>query len=105
MISTRGVAARLNAPRPALVETAGGGEPRVVNRELVTVVREEWRVVDRWWTDDPVDRRYFEVVLESGRNVCVYHDGERPCAGQRHGARRVYAGSMSNPGRPRTWAP
>jgi hypothetical protein len=69
----------LNAPRPALVETAVGGEPRLVDRELVTVVREEWRVVDRWWTDDPVDRRYFEVVLESGRNVCVYRDGERRC--------------------------
>jgi hypothetical protein len=73
------VAARLNAPRRALVETAVGGEPRLVDRELVTVVREEWRVVDRWWTDDPVDRRYFEVVLESGRNVCVYRDGERRC--------------------------
>ena len=75
----RGVAGRLNAPRPALVETNVAGEPRLVNRELVTVVREEWRVVDRWWTDEPVDRRYFEVVLESGRNVCVYRDGERRC--------------------------
>jgi hypothetical protein len=51
-----------------------GGVPRVVNREAVSVVREEWRVVDRWWTDEPVDRRYFEVVLESGRNTAVYHD-------------------------------
>jgi hypothetical protein len=75
----RGVAGRLNAPRPALVETNLAGEPRLVNRELVTVVREEWRVVDRWWTEEPVDRRYFEVVLESGRNVCVYRDGERAC--------------------------
>ena len=75
----RGVAGRLNAPRPALVEQAVNGEPRLVDRELVTVVREEWRVVDRWWTDEPVDRRYFEVVLESGRNVCVYRDGERAC--------------------------
>jgi hypothetical protein len=50
-----------------------------VNRELVTLVREEWRVVDRWWTEDPVDRRYFEVVLESGRNVCVYRDREVGC--------------------------
>ena len=72
-------AARLNAPRPALVEIAVSGEPRLVDRELVMVVREEWRVVDRWWTDEPVDRRYFEVVLESGRNVCVYRDGERRC--------------------------
>ena len=75
----RGVAGRLNAPRPALVETDVGGEPRLVDRELVTVGREEWRVVDRWWTDDPVDRRYFEVVLETRRNVCVYRAGERRC--------------------------
>jgi hypothetical protein len=69
-------AGRLNAPRAALVETAFDGTPRVVNRELVSLVREEWRVVDRWWTEEPVNRRYFEVVLESGRNLCVYRDGE-----------------------------
>jgi hypothetical protein len=67
---------RLNAPRPALVETEFDGAPRTVNRQRVTVVREEWRVVDRWWTDEPVDRRYFEVVLEGGQNVCVYRDQE-----------------------------
>jgi hypothetical protein len=72
-------AGRLNAPRPALVETGPGGTPHVVNREQVTLVREEWRVVDRWWTDEPVDRHYFEVVLESGRNVCVYRDVEACC--------------------------
>lgn len=72
-----GKAGRLNAPRRALVETTFGGTPRVVDREAVTVVREEWRVVDRWWTEEPVSRRYFEVVLESGRNVCVYRDEER----------------------------
>jgi hypothetical protein len=70
---------RLNAPRPALVETGPGGTPHVVNREQVTLVREEWRVVDRWWTDEPVDRHYFEVVLEGGRNVCVYRDAEASC--------------------------
>ena len=58
------------------VETGPGAAPRVVNREQVTLVREEWRVVDRWWTDEPVDRHYFEVVLEGGRNVCVYRDRE-----------------------------
>lgn len=76
---TRAAAARLNAPRPALVESSVDGTPCLVNREAVTIVREEWRVVDRWWTDDPVDRRYFEVVLESGRNVCVYRDRDRGC--------------------------
>ena len=50
-----------------------------MNREQVALVREEWRVVDRWWTDEPVDRQYFEVVLEGGRNVCVYRDAEASC--------------------------
>jgi hypothetical protein len=68
--------ARLNAPRPALVEARFDGTPSLVNRQLVAVVREEWRVVDRWWTEEPVDRRYFDVVLESGQNVCVYRDRE-----------------------------
>jgi hypothetical protein len=61
------------------VESGFGGAPRVVNRQLVALVREEWRVVDRWWTEEPVDRRYFEVVLESGQNVCVYRDREEKC--------------------------
>ena len=48
-----------------------------MNRLGVAVVREEWRVVDRWWTEEPVQRRYFELVLESGQNVVVFRDEER----------------------------
>lgn len=69
--------ARLNEPRPALVEARFDGTPSRVNRKAVALVREEWRVVDRWWTEDPVSRRYFEVVLESGENAVVFHDDER----------------------------
>ena len=69
-------ARRLNPPRPALVEAHADGTPRRVNRQGVAVLREEWRVVDRWWTEEPVDRRYFDVVLESGENAVVFHDGE-----------------------------
>ncbi len=69
--------ARLNEPRRALVEAEFDGTPRQVNRRLVAIVREEWRVVDRWWTEEPIDRRYFEVVLESGENAVVYRDEER----------------------------
>ena len=67
---------RLNHPRPALVEAHLDGVPRAVDRAGVAVVREEWRVVDRWWTEEPVDRRYFDLVLETGENVVVYRDGE-----------------------------
>jgi len=69
--------ARLNEPRRALVEERFDGTPQRVNRQPVELVREEWRVVDRWWTEEPVARRYFEVVLESGQNVVVFRDEER----------------------------
>ena len=55
------------------------GAPRSVNRQQVALVREEWRVVDRWWTEQPVDRRYFDVVLASGENAVVFLDGETQC--------------------------
>ena len=79
---TSGVAAtartaRLNEPRRALVEESFDGTPCRVNRQPVAAVREEWRVVDRWWTEEPIGRRYFEVVLESGQNIVVFHDQER----------------------------
>ena len=72
-------AGRLNAPRPTLVEGHADGSPRRVNRQDVLVVREEWRVVDRWWTEEPVSRRYFDVVLESGQHHVVFHDEEACC--------------------------
>ncbi len=70
-------AGRVNEPRPALVEASFDGTPWQVNRLSVSLVREEWRIVDRWWTEEPLARRYFELVLESGQNVVVFHDGEQ----------------------------
>ena len=69
-------AGRLNSPRPVQVEPDLDGTPRRVNRRSVALVREEWRVVDRWWTEDPVQRRYFDVVLEGGERTVVYRDQE-----------------------------
>ena len=66
----------VNEPRRALVEARVDGAPQRVNRQGVALVREEWRVVDRWWTDEPVSRRYFEVVLETGQNMVVFRDEE-----------------------------
>ncbi len=68
-------AGRLNAPLAARVEPSVDGTPWQVNHQPVALVREEWRVVDRWWTEEPVVRRYFEVVLETGENTVVFHDG------------------------------
>jgi hypothetical protein len=56
------------------VRAGQGGRPLVVGRKHVEAVREDWVVEDRWWTGRPVRRRYFELVLEDGRNVVVFHD-------------------------------
>ena len=71
------VAARFNAPRAARIEADANARPLEVNHRAVALVREEWRVVDRWWTEEPVQRRYFEVVLESGQNTVVFRDDDR----------------------------
>ncbi len=79
-------AGRLNQPRAAVVEARVDGTPVLVNRQPVSLVREEWRVVDRWWTEEPVSRRYFEVVLQSGENAVVFRDEVRSCWFTQRGA-------------------
>ncbi len=76
----------VNQPRAAVVEARVGGTPVRVNRQPVALLREEWRVVDRWWTEEPVARRYFEVVLQSGENAVVFRDEERSCWFTQRGA-------------------
>ena len=65
---------RLGAPVPATVRRRGGGTPSAVGGLAVECVLEDWLVEDGWWTGRPLRRRYFECVLESGRNVVVFHD-------------------------------
>ena len=66
-------ARRLNEPRPASV-AASDGVPARVGGIAVACVREEWRVNERWWAGRPVQRRYFDVVLETGENAVVFCD-------------------------------
>ena len=79
-------AGRLNQPRPAIVEARVDGTPVRVNRQPVALLREEWRVVDRWWTEEPLSRRYFEVVLQSGENAVVFRDEQQRCWYTQRGA-------------------
>ncbi len=50
------------------------GAPEEVNGEAIELLRESWLVEDRWWTDAPLRRRYWELVSARGRNVVVFHD-------------------------------
>jgi hypothetical protein len=65
---------RLGAPEPASVAADERGVPLTIGRAPVDSVREEWVVEDRWWTGEPLRRRYFELVLDNGRNVVVFRD-------------------------------
>jgi hypothetical protein len=48
------------------------GAPAALGTTGVEAVREEWVVEDRWWTGEPLRRRYFELVLADGRDVVVF---------------------------------
>ena len=65
---------RLALPRAARVAVAPGGAPLTVDGQAVEHVRESWLVEDRWWTDRPLRRRYWELVSVGGRDLVVFHD-------------------------------
>ena len=67
---------RLAVPRPAAVVPGDGGRPLSVDGHEVVAVRESWLVEDRWWTDRPLRRRYWEVITVDGRDLVVFRDLE-----------------------------
>jgi hypothetical protein len=78
-MATDGVRA-LNLPQDIAVAVDGQSIPRIVRRAdvdlRVTEVSEVWRVEDGWWRepDFQVRRLYFEVVLEDGALLTLFHD-------------------------------
>jgi hypothetical protein len=65
---------RVNKPWPVPVQVDSEGTPCTVGRLAVESVREEWLVEDGWWTQRPLKRRYFELVLEDGSDVVVFYE-------------------------------
>jgi hypothetical protein len=65
---------RLAEPRAARVRISSDGTPLSVDGQAIAHVRESWLVEDRWWTDQPLRRRYWELVSEGGRDLIVFHD-------------------------------
>lgn len=64
-------------PRPAAVSADSDGVPVAVGGADVEAIREEWLVEDRWWSAEPIVRRYFEVVLADGRCEVVFTERGR----------------------------
>lgn len=65
------------APRPVAVEPGPRGLPARVGGSRVEAIREQWLVEDRWWTAEPLSRRYFELVLADGRDIVVMREPAR----------------------------
>jgi hypothetical protein len=58
------------------VRADAAGRPEAIGARGVEAVRESWLVEDRWWTDAPLRRRYWEVVTVDGRDLVVFRDLE-----------------------------
>jgi CO dehydrogenase/acetyl-CoA synthase delta subunit len=68
------VSRALNRPRPVRVRADEAGVPLAVDGRAIEAVRESWLVEDRWWTPQPLRRRYWEVLSVHGGNTVVFHE-------------------------------
>ena len=65
---------QLQVPVAARVLADVRGRPLTVDGLRVDTVRESWLIEDRWWTDRPIRRRYWEVVTVDGRDLVVFRE-------------------------------
>src|SRR3954449_2884848 len=65
---------RLAKPKAVRVKADDTGRPLRIEKREVDAVRESWLVEDRWWTDAPLRRRYWEVVTGDGRDLVLFRD-------------------------------
>lgn len=42
-------------------------------RRPIAQIQDAWRIDDEWWRN-PIDRRYYRVVLDDGSLRTLYHD-------------------------------
>jgi hypothetical protein len=68
---------RLSVPSRVTVAVDEKGTPSTIAGREVDAIRESWLIEDRWWTDRPLRRRYWELVTTCGRNEVVFLDLDR----------------------------
>jgi hypothetical protein len=64
----------MSVPRRVTVSAGTTGQPELVDGRQIDAVRESWLIEDRWWSERPLRRRYWELVTVDGRNEVVFHD-------------------------------
>jgi hypothetical protein len=70
----------LNQPHPIDVAVDERGIPRIVRvttgQLRVIDIADTWRVDDGWWRpeSEQIKRLYFELTLENGAHLTLFHD-------------------------------
>jgi len=72
-------ARRIYRPRSARVQAGDDGSPLALAGTAIESIREEWVVEDRWWTERPLHRHYYELTLADGRSATVFRDVRTGC--------------------------
>ena len=99
-----GVLRPLGLPRPLRVRLDARGEPadltvaaRGPQRSAATLpgaarpgaspsgrthaverVEEVWRIAEEWWREAPLQRTYYQVLVDGGRPFTLFHDDAAP---------------------------
>jgi hypothetical protein len=70
----------LNAPQPLRMQTDAQGRVVGVQRHgrltprSIVAIQDHWRIDDEWWREHAISREYFELLLDDGTLLVVYHD-------------------------------
>ena len=70
----------LNAPTPLRMQADAQGRIVAVWRHgrltprTIASIQDRWRIDDEWWREHPISRLYYELLLDDGTLLTVYHD-------------------------------
>ena len=68
----------LNLPRDVYVLGSLENLPYQIGREphnyRVEKIQDMWRIDDEWWREERVSRTYFQLLMQNGQSMIVFHD-------------------------------
>jgi hypothetical protein len=66
----------LNRPRPVTVQVDCGVPVALIDgahRHRIERIQDSWCIDDEWWRE-PIQRRYYQIALDTGSVRTLYHD-------------------------------
>ena len=70
----------MNAPSLLRVQTDVDGRIVSILRQgrltprTIAAIQDRWRIDDEWWREHAIARMYYELILDDGTRLTVYHD-------------------------------